>query len=391
MNNNTLIIAAAGSGKTTLLATKALDIKPESVLIVTYTESNEQEIRSSIIKKKGYIPSNITVQTWFSFLLQHGVRPYQSLMDDRLHEESVGFFLTNEASGAKLDRTGTPLRNSVNNQIIYWAEKDSPLRHYFTSSMKIYSDKTSKFVVTCDDIAGGEIISRMSRIYPHVFIDEVQDLAGYDLEIIKRLFRSSSEVLLVGDPRQVTYQTHHAKKYAKYADGKIKEFLENELSKRVCYTVDEKTLNASHRNNALICGYSAKLYPNLTAPASCRCEACRKDVTDHEGVFLVKEKDVEDYLAKYNPVQLRWSAAIKCNESHPVRNKGESKGATMPRVLIYPTADMVRWINDNDFELKAEARAKLYVALTRAKHSAAIVMHSKDGEHIAGLECLAKF
>lgn len=389
MNNNTLMIAAAGSGKTTLLATRALEITSESVLIVTYTESNEQEIRSKIIKKKGYFPSNITVQTWFSFLLQHGVRPYQSLMENSLHEASVGFFMVNEASGVKLDKDGKPLRNKVNNQIIYWAEKDNLLRHYFTSSLKIYSDKASKFVVTCDDKADGEIVSRISRVYDHVFIDEVQDLAGYDLEIIKRLFRSSSEVLLVGDPRQVTYQTHHAKKYPKYADGKIKEFVENELGKRVSCSVDEETLNVSHRNNAMICSYSAKLYPGLVAPAPCRCETCRKDATDHEGVFLVRKKDVDGYLAKFKPVQLRWSAAIKCNETHPVRNMGESKGATLPRVLIYPTADMARWINDNNSELKAEARAKFYVALTRARHSSAIVMDFRNGQQIAGMECFA--
>lgn len=29
------------------------------------------------------------------------------------------------------------------------------------------------------------IINRLSRIYSHIFIDEVQDLAGYDLELIK--------------------------------------------------------------------------------------------------------------------------------------------------------------------------------------------------------------
>ena len=88
MNKNKLIIAAAGSGKTTYLVDKAKEIKHENVLITTYTEENENEIRK---KFDGSIPSNITIQTWFSFLLQHGVRPYQSVMDNSLHEIKIGF------------------------------------------------------------------------------------------------------------------------------------------------------------------------------------------------------------------------------------------------------------------------------------------------------------
>ena len=80
MNRNKLIIAAAGSGKTTFLIDNALHIEDSNVLITTYTEENEKEIRK---KFEGVIPNNIRIQTWFSFLLQHGVRPYQSKYDER--------------------------------------------------------------------------------------------------------------------------------------------------------------------------------------------------------------------------------------------------------------------------------------------------------------------
>ena len=90
MNKNKLIIAAAGSGKTAFLVEKAKKIKDENVLITTYTEANEAEIRN---KFKGWTPKNITIITWFSFLLKHGVRPYQSVMNDDLHEKKIGFSL----------------------------------------------------------------------------------------------------------------------------------------------------------------------------------------------------------------------------------------------------------------------------------------------------------
>ena len=385
MNNNTLMIAAAGSGKTTYLVKKALLVNEGCVLITTYTESNEQEIREKIIKRKGYIPSNITVQTWFSFLLQHGVRPYQSVMKESLHEKNIGFYLINEPSGMKTDAEGNLIRNKDTGHSIPWSEGDNLLKHYFTSTFKIYSDKTSKFIITCNKQCDHEIINRLSRLYSHFYIDEVQDLAGYDLEIIKFLCKSESSVLLVGDPRQVTYQTHHARKYPKYTGGKIKEFVENELGKKVVCNVDEDTLKASHRNNDLICNYSARLYPELPVPTACNCIKCRNDVTEHEGVFLVRKKDVNQYIERFQPVQLRWSASVKCNDAFPVRNMGESKGATMERVLIYPTDPMVKWIGDHNTKLKDGARAKLYVALTRARRSSAIIFDFKDDEHFEGL------
>jgi DNA helicase-2/ATP-dependent DNA helicase PcrA len=144
MNNNKLIIAAAGSGKTTFLVNEALKLPTsENVLITTYTEANEAGIRDKITKIKGCIPSNITIQTWFSFLLQHGVRPYQSALNDKIHEQSIGFYLTSKKSGQKIDKDGKPLIFKGNP--IFWGEKDF-LKYYFTPSFKIYSDKISKFV-----------------------------------------------------------------------------------------------------------------------------------------------------------------------------------------------------------------------------------------------------
>ncbi len=73
-----LIIAAAGSGKTTFLVNEALRTHDGKILITTFTDANEREIRTKFFETAGHIPSNITIMTWFSFLLQQGARPYQS-------------------------------------------------------------------------------------------------------------------------------------------------------------------------------------------------------------------------------------------------------------------------------------------------------------------------
>lgn len=375
MNNNKLIIAAAGSGKTTHLVCEALKKDDGNVLITTFTESNESEIRNRIVEKLGYVPKNITIQTWFSFLLQHGVRPYQSVLNDNIHDDDIGFFLTSEKSGKKYDENGYPIINSKG-QPLFWGEEDF-LKCYFTNTKKIYSDKISRFTLAANKETNGEIFSRISRIFQHVYIDEVQDLVGYDLELLKLLFKSNSSILLVGDPRQVTYHTHFTSKHKDYLEGNIKGFVQDKLGKRITCEIDEKTLGYSHRNNQLICDYSAKLYSHYPVPVFCNCPQCiRKD--KHQGVFIVKPKDVDRYIAKYSPVQLRWNSATKVNPNAKAVNFGESKGSTVDRVLIYPTDPMKKWIRDNTFHLKPEARAKLYVGLTRARLSSTIIMDYGD-------------
>ena len=76
---SSLIIAAAGAGKTTFLVKKALEIS-ENVLITTYTDANEQSIRDKFYEINGCIPANVTIMPWFSLLIRHGIRPYQSYL-----------------------------------------------------------------------------------------------------------------------------------------------------------------------------------------------------------------------------------------------------------------------------------------------------------------------
>lgn len=369
MKTNKLIIAAAGSGKTTFLVREALREKNDNILITTYTLANEAEIRKKFIELNGCVPTNVTVQTWFSALLQHGVRPYQGGLFDQVIS---GMLLVNGRSGVKY--------TNKSNKKVYYGESEDLAKYYFTKEFKIFSDKISKFVFRCNELSDGAIIDRLSRIYSHIFIDEIQDLAGYDLELLKLLMMSPSSILFVGDPRQVTYLTHHSTKYGKYKDGRIKEFIQTECRKIAC-KIDEETLNRSHRNNKLICDYSSKLFPGLKS-----CLSNQNDTTEHDGIFLIREQDVEQYLQKYNPVQLRESVLVKSNNNFKSLNFGISKGLTFDRVLIYPTQEHIKWLKNNDHKLPSESRSKLYVAITRAKYSVGIIYNYKEGTEFAGIQ-----
>lgn len=356
--NNKLIVASAGSGKTTFIVKEALKQK-SSVLITTFTEANEAEIKKKIIQLNKFIPVNITVKTWFSFLIQHGVKPYQgSFFEERVR----GFILVSQSSAQYIPEANIK-------------------KHFFSDDNKIFSDKVSKFVVRCNEKSNGNVFTRLSHVFQNIYIDEVQDLAGWDLDILKLLFQSSSNILLVGDPRQVTYLTHPDKKYSPYKKGKIEDFILKECKGLNC-EIDKVTLNVSHRNNADICSFSSLLYPLFPISIPCNCVECRSFNTNHSGIFIVKKTQVENYIQFYSPTILKYKEAREDQW-----NFGKSKGLGFARVLIYPTKDFEKFLRTGNLTktVKSEVKdafdiAKFYVALTRAYYSVGIISDYTDDE-----------
>jgi DNA helicase-2/ATP-dependent DNA helicase PcrA len=367
---NELIIASAGSGKTTALVEKAIEKANagETVLITTFTEACEEEIKNKLVEESnGYIPDNITIQTWFSFLIKHGAKPYQDYVIDT---EITGLILEGGKSGLRYE---TPEGKKV-----YWGEAKNPYEFYFSKSGKIYSDKLAKFVIRCNKDSGEKVINRISQCFDNIFIDEVQDLAGYDLEILKELFNCQSNILLVGDPRQATYSTNNAQKHSKFKKSEIVNFFSEDTIK---IDTDDKLLTVNYRCSSQICEYSNTLYPDFPKSTS-----GNDTITGHDGIIIVDKSHVDSYLKEYQSVvQLRYSVTKQVNAHYPVYNFGKSKGLTFDRVLIYPTGPIFKWLINSENELKGISRAGFYVALTRARYSVGLVLEPEQYQKIKGI------
>ncbi|WP_442598401.1 UvrD-helicase domain-containing protein [Parapusillimonas sp. JC17] len=53
---------------------------------------------------------------------------------------------------------------------------------------------------------------RLRQRFAHIIIDEIQDMAGYDLDLLELMLRSNVRVTFVGDHRQATFATNNAPK-----------------------------------------------------------------------------------------------------------------------------------------------------------------------------------
>lgn len=351
---NRLIIAAAGSGKTTYLIDQALSVRPtENILITSYTENNTNAIKQKIIKRIGYVPPNIYIKTWFSFLLTDLFRPFQDVLDNRLFDKEIGFLLVNSQS--------TP-----------YISKKNVMQYYFHHD-KIFSDKISAYIYECNRKVEGLVIKRLSRCYGYIFFDEVQDLAGYDLDIVSLMAKSNINLLLVGDPRQVVYLTNHSKRNEKYQNGGISNYIKENFNEDN-FEINDTQLNVSHRNPKVIISYSLQLFPVLPKCEACFCSICHNPVEKHVGMFYINKKDVKNYVTLFNPVILRWSKKSEIPVNTRVMNMGVSKGLTFDHVLIIPTPKIVAWIKDHSYDLEFSIRCKFYVAITRARYSCAVIL-----------------
>lgn len=347
---NRIFIAAAGSGKTWLLVNEAISRPDSRILITTYTDTNTAEIEKRFVEEHGCVPSNVTISGWFSFLLEHGVRPYQGCV---VEKRIAGLHFNEGVSG------------------LFKAESD--LSHYLDNDWQIYRDKVSKFACKCDDLSKGRVIGRIAGIFDEIFVDEVQDIAGYDLDFVELLMASRTGLLLVGDPRQGTYSTSDSPKYKKFKKAGIVKYFRQLRKKRPDVSVDETSLAVNRRCNQAVCDLSDALFPQFS-----RSQSSNGQITDHDGVFLVRKADIDAYIQAMRPTQLRHSRSRTVSGEAAVMNFGESKGLAFERTLIYPTENFVKWLRDRSTDLPDDTRAKLYVALTRARFSAGIVVDAKS-------------
>ncbi len=364
-HSNKIIVASAGSRKTTYIVNEALSNKDDNILILTYTINNINQIRSYIICQVGFIPSNITIQSWFSFLLKECVRPYQNFVYPDKRIETV--FFPEDVHTFKTHRR--------------FIKKENIKSYYLVNGNYIISEHISEFACICNEKTNGKVFSRLEEIYSKVFIDEVQDISGYDFDLIELLLKSKISCNFVGDCRQATYFTTCSPKYKKYKGKNIIHLFKDWENKGLC-SIAEK--NDCYRSNQLICDFADKLYPNLIKTNSFNTEQ-----TGHDGIFLVKTTQVLSYIENYRPTILRWDRDSK-TLGLEAKNFGTTKGQTFERVLIFPTEGFKKYLSDGNLtkvikeknktsgKVKEEIKdafhlAKIYVAITRARSSVAFV------------------
>jgi DNA helicase II / ATP-dependent DNA helicase PcrA len=342
-----IVLASAGSGKTTKIINEACSNDLNRAALITYTLDGCGELEECAYRNFRSIPTHVKIATWYSFVLAHFVRPYQN----HLYSPRI--------NGIKFDYIPVLLRR---------IPKSNTGKYYFYSRGRIWRDRVTDFACQVIDKTDGLPLRRIESIFGRIFIDEAQDLSGWDLELVEHILKSKVEVTLVGDCRQATYSTNNNQKNKQYSGSKIvNKFREWEKSGLIEMIED----NHSHRCTQKICDLADELFPSFK-----RTVSLNKTVTTHDGVVLVRQSDLARYVSEYSPQPLRYDRKTDIPFGTPM-NFGEAKGLSFDRVIIFAHGPLLEYLSTNSLTEISKSVEKCYVAITRARQSVAIVVPDK--------------
>ncbi|MCH8823245.1 MAG: UvrD-helicase domain-containing protein [Planctomycetes bacterium] len=213
------------------------------------------------------------------------------------------------------------------------------------------------------------MLNRLAGIYDEIYVDEFQDMAGWDFDFIRILLQSRIRVLLVGDPRQYTYRTNDAKKNSQYCGIGILKLASEWASENLCQLENHAR---SYRCNQKICDYADTLWPDLEPTLS-----LNYNTTSHDGIFVVASTELHEYIKTFSPAILRYDRRTPAY-GFSASNFGVVKGITFGRVLILSHGKIKNYLKSGNVEDVAKSIEKFYVAVTRARFSVAFLY---DGVH----------
>jgi len=318
-----LILAVAGSGKTTYLVNQIQEDK--RYLIITYTETSKTNLQKCIIKRFKCFPDNITLDTYFTFLYSFCIQPF--LKD----KDNLNGLLFHENK----DR---------------FAEND---RRYMTYSYRLFYNRAARFIEHRK--LHNRIIERLEKYYQYLCIDEVQDFAGHDFNLLEYITKANINYLFVGDFFQHTFDTSR--------DGNVNQSLHNDYGnyknrfEKMGFKPDETTLIKSWRCKAKVCEYiKSTLNINIEA-----------EYEDNVQIRYVKEKaEISKIMEDNNIVKLFYQECNKyrCWSKNWGKCKSENDYNDVCVVLNDTTLKLYN--EDRLGELARITLNKLYVAISRA-------------------------
>lgn len=220
-----VIFAVAGAGKTTHIVA-GLNLE-RRFLLITYTDNNLLNLRNKIIEKFGFFPPNIVLHSYFTFLHIFCFKPFLLM---RMRTKGINF-----------DPPPQYTRMLKRSNDAFYVDGHSRLYHN-----RIATLLDTKGVV-------GDVTRRIEKYFDMVCVDEVQDIGGYDFELLTAISGSNVNVLLVGDFYQHTYVTSQ--------DGAKNKNLHDDFEKykkrfeKAGLTVDTTSLAKSYRCSQTVCNF----------------------------------------------------------------------------------------------------------------------------------------
>lgn len=319
-----LMLAVAGSGKTTFLIN--LLNTENRFLLVTYTRNNHEHLRRSIIKKFGYIPEKIKVLTFFQFLYSFCFRPF------------CGFKM--KTRGICFDYPQDWTRYHPGEEVFYK-----------TKSGRMFSNRIAHF---CKEHCVDNIKDRIDKYYDYFLIDEVQDIAGHDFNLLLSIIPRTCNTIFVGDYFQHTFDTSNDGNVNSSLYKNYRKYLKRWKDEGV--TIDLNTLSKTHRCSNEICNFVRNMGIEIESTGESQGNVVVLDNAQDVDAIVNDDSIPKLFLSEssnYRCISMNWGAS-----------KGIDSFMDVCVVLNKNTLSL--FLRGELTNLKSVSKNKLYVACTRA-------------------------
>lgn len=327
MGEKRLIHAVAGSGKTrTIIET----IDPaERNLIITYTNNNQEVLKSRLVYRFGRIPEDTHVFGVFEFLYSFCLVPY---LGRRPRGLNFNYKTNNKFDINSIDDSGRIIYNRLSQALLRGSLK------YGSNSIDFDSS----------------YLTRIDKFFDNIFIDECQDFESYDFDWMLSLVNLRANVYLFGDFYQKTFSTSYSgnkgKKIHPNFCNWIKEF------QKANFDIDAGSLSESRRCPMEVCEFvKDNLGINILS-----------NINNKSGKveFVNNDSRINEIVSDDTVMKLFYqnSSRYKCAS----QNWGESKGSEFKKVCVVLNKTTYEHYRKGTLkELAPSTKSKLYVACTR--------------------------
>ena len=257
-SQNTLVIAGPGSGKTRIISTSAAKLyeQQKSVACLSFSNAAVESIRVQMNRMDIFETSEVFIGTIHDFCLTKIIYPFVHIIDCEIPrefsiaspEQTKQIERNLKPSSVQRNRTIQKIRRDLVSEGIntlksdeykFLLEYDAEMFSRNLLDFEIILQQAIKFIEKSSVVR-----SHIQQSFEWIFVDEYQDMGGSLHKLVTLLLEKTQiKFMLVGDPNQMIYQWHGAKR----------EFLE-QIYKRsdfklvmtdICYRFSDKLVAAT--------------------------------------------------------------------------------------------------------------------------------------------------
>jgi len=232
-----LVLAGPGSGKTLVITkrTRTLveeyNVKPESILVITFSKAAAGEMKERYQKEMGQTATGVNFGTFHAVFFKILKYAYRMNASNIIREEEKFSYLWNAVHELSLElEDEKDFLDSVYAEISLVKSSKIAIENYYSLSCssddfkKLYKGydamlkRTNKIdfddmIVMCEELltARQDILALWQQKYQYVLVDEFQDANYLQYSIVRMLAAPQDNLFIVGDDDQSIYRFRGAR------------------------------------------------------------------------------------------------------------------------------------------------------------------------------------